>query len=87
MFDICPSLFIRMCIIVTVIGVERRRIYDIVNILEAVDIVSRKGKNEYVWHGLTRLAKALTILHVIISLFVMLIFCLMVMLCYVMITA
>jgi len=34
------------------LGVERRRIYDIINILEALDIVSKKGKNVYWWHGI-----------------------------------
>jgi len=32
--------------------VERRRIYDIINILEALSIVSKKGKNLYWWYGL-----------------------------------
>lgn len=35
--------------------VERRRIYDIVNILEALSIVSKRGKNLYWWHGFQEL--------------------------------
>ena len=33
-------------------GVERRRIYDIVNILEGFDVFVKKAKNVYVWKGL-----------------------------------
>ena len=33
------------------LGVERRRIYDIVNILEGFDIFAKKKKNVYIWKG------------------------------------
>jgi len=42
-----------------VLQTERRRIYDIVNVFEAVQIMSKVGKNVYQWHGRTFLVQSL----------------------------
>jgi len=44
------------------LNIERRRIYDIVNILEALDIVVKKSKNVYIWKSISLFTTKLRIL-------------------------
>jgi E2F/DP family winged-helix DNA-binding domain len=59
-----PDGIISLDAVSATLGVERRRIYDVTNILEALDMVSRKTKNAYIWHGTTHIAHTVKTLRV-----------------------
>jgi len=43
------------------LGVKRRRLYDVVNVLESVGIVERQANTKYIWRGLSNVPR--TLLH------------------------
>lgn len=46
------------------LGINRRRIYDIINVMEALEMISKQSKNWYQWHGQSNLVATLAKLKV-----------------------
>lgn len=56
------SVEIHLDVTANLLGVEKRRMYDIINILEAIQCAVHKRKNTYLWHGAARINSFLRIL-------------------------
>lgn len=53
-FEGSPSTMLILDQITIEFNVERRRIYDIINIMESLSVVSKVKKNVYEWKGLKK---------------------------------
>jgi transcription factor E2F7/8 len=51
-FEGAPSTTLMLDRVTSELGVERRRIYDIINIMESLGVVNKIKKNVYQWKGL-----------------------------------
>jgi len=60
--QVLPGTDVVIDVVAAELGVERRRIYDVVNILEAIRLVQKKGKNTYTWMGTSHLPRMFALL-------------------------
>ena len=56
-------------------GINRRRIYDIINVFESLELAGKHSKNLYVWYGIEKLPVTLAKLKAIAEFEGPLVFC------------
>ena len=57
------------------VGINRRRIYDIINVFESLELAGKHSKNLYVWYGIEKLPITLAKLKAIAEFEGPLVFC------------
>ncbi|XP_011409329.2 PREDICTED: transcription factor E2F7-like, partial [Amphimedon queenslandica] len=62
--EIGPGKEFSLEMIANSLGINRRRIYDIINVMEALEMISKQSKNWYQWHGQSNLVATLAKLKV-----------------------